>query len=226
MGVPPPRGLNTPQNKVCLPFTCANRSVHGLGKRYVKVRTGKHEFPFGISRPENTDQIFRCSQKFSDETIQKVVFHLLSNRIFRKILVNSVNGKQPRFPAIIFSHPTFSTVDYSSDIFTCFKVINAFKRQKSWIEPPKTLDIFSFGYTTNGVWICKQHHRMMLKSFQIFFSKHRILKIARFFRHVKMMRTPCRFSSLKILRYHDPSLHVFTKQFLLSCSALCLIFRS
>ena len=135
MGVSPPQGLNTPQNKVCLPFTCANRSVHGLGKRYVKVRTGKHEFPFGISRPENTDQIFRCSQKFSDETIQKVVFHLLSNRIFRKILVNSVNGKQPRFPAIIFSHPTFSTVDYSSDILTCFKVINAFKRQNSWNEP-------------------------------------------------------------------------------------------
>ena len=53
----------------------------------------------------------------------------------RKWKAPSVNGNQPRFPAIIFSHPAFSTVDYSSDIFTCFKVINAFKRQNSWNEP-------------------------------------------------------------------------------------------
>ena len=37
-------------------------------------------------------QMFRCSQKFSVGKTQKVVFHLLSNRISRKILVN---GKQP-----------------------------------------------------------------------------------------------------------------------------------
>ena len=55
----------------------------------------EHEFQFGIFRPEKTGppfQMFCCSRKFSDRTTQKVVFHLLSNRIFRKILVN---GKQP-----------------------------------------------------------------------------------------------------------------------------------
>ena len=36
--------------------------------------------------------IFRCSEKCSDGTTQKVVFHLLSKPIFRKILVH---GKQP-----------------------------------------------------------------------------------------------------------------------------------
>ena len=46
----------------------------------------EHEFPFGIFRPEKTGlpfQMFRCSRKFSNGTTHKVVFHLLSNGIFR-----------------------------------------------------------------------------------------------------------------------------------------------
>ena len=38
-------------------------------------------------------QMFRCSWKFSAETTKKVMFHLLSNRIFQNLFVN---GKQPR----------------------------------------------------------------------------------------------------------------------------------
>ena len=38
--------------------------------------------------------MFRCSLKFSAGTIQKVVFHLLSNRIFQK---RFVNGKSNLF---------------------------------------------------------------------------------------------------------------------------------
>ena len=48
------------------------------------ILSGKTGLPF---------QMFRCSRKFSVGKTQKVVFHLLSNRISRKILVN---GKQPR----------------------------------------------------------------------------------------------------------------------------------
>ena len=36
--------------------------------------------------------MFRCSRKFSAGTTQKVVFHLLFNRVFCKLFVN---GKQP-----------------------------------------------------------------------------------------------------------------------------------
>ena len=32
--------------------------------------------------------MLRCSRKFSAGTTQKVVFHLISNRIFRKLFVN------------------------------------------------------------------------------------------------------------------------------------------
>ena len=49
------------------------------------ISSGKTGLPF---------QMFRCSRKFSVGKTQKVVFHLLSNRISRKILVN---GKQPLF---------------------------------------------------------------------------------------------------------------------------------
>ena len=38
--------------------------------------------------------MFVCSRKFSAGKTQKGVFHLLSNRIFRK---HFVNGKQPLF---------------------------------------------------------------------------------------------------------------------------------
>ena len=37
-------------------------------------------------------RMFRCSRKFSGGTTQKLVFHLLSNRISRNLFVN---GKQP-----------------------------------------------------------------------------------------------------------------------------------
>ena len=67
----------------CLPFTWANRSVHGLGKWCAKLRTGKfrpgiafticknqfhlvendgeHKFPLGILRLEKQDYLFSCS---------------------------------------------------------------------------------------------------------------------------------------------------------------------
>ena len=47
--------------------------------------------------------MFRCSREFSVGKTQKVVFHLLSNRISRKILVN---GKQL---GIKFHHPPCQT---------------------------------------------------------------------------------------------------------------------
>ena len=49
------------------------------------IPSGKTGLPF---------QTFRCSGKFSTGTTQKVVYHLLSNRNFRKVVVN---GKQPLF---------------------------------------------------------------------------------------------------------------------------------
>ena len=55
----------------------------------------ENEFLIGIFRAQKTGlpfQMFLCSRKFSAGMTQKVVFHLLSNWIFRKILVN---GKQP-----------------------------------------------------------------------------------------------------------------------------------
>ena len=54
----------------------------------------EHEFPIGIPSGKTVlpFQVFRCSRKFCAGTTQKVVFHLLSNRIVLKIFVN---GKQP-----------------------------------------------------------------------------------------------------------------------------------
>ena len=52
----------------------------------------EHEFPSG--KTGLSFQMFRCSRKFSAGTTKKVMFHLLSNRIFRNIFVN---GKQPGF---------------------------------------------------------------------------------------------------------------------------------
>ena len=45
----------------------------------------EHEFPFGKFRPEKQDT----------KMTQKVVFHLLSNWIFKKLFVN---GKQSMLP--------------------------------------------------------------------------------------------------------------------------------
>ena len=53
------------------------------------ISSGKTGLPF---------QMFRCSRKFSVGKTQKVVFHLRSNRISRKILVN---GKQPLFAVLL-----------------------------------------------------------------------------------------------------------------------------
>ena len=54
----------------------------------------EHKFPLGIFRPEKQAfHMFYCSQNFSAETTQKGAFHLLSNRILWKLLVN---GKQPQ----------------------------------------------------------------------------------------------------------------------------------
>ena len=70
----------------CLPFTWVNRSVYGLSKvtriSVWNISSGKTGLPF---------QMFRFSRKFSVGKTQKVVFHLLTNRISRKILVS---GKQ------------------------------------------------------------------------------------------------------------------------------------
>ena len=55
----------------------------------------EHELPFGIFRPGKIGlpfQMFYCSRKFSTETIQQVLFHLLSTRIFWKLFEHE---KQP-----------------------------------------------------------------------------------------------------------------------------------
>lgn len=55
----------------------------------------EHEFPFGIFRPGKIGlsfQMFYCSRKFSTETIQQVLFRLLSTRIFWKLFEHE---KQP-----------------------------------------------------------------------------------------------------------------------------------
>ena len=103
----------------CLPFTWANRSVHGLDKWFEKFRTGKfrpgiafticsnqfhlpengfeemeHEFPFVIFCPAKKGlpfQMFRCSRKFSVGKTQNVVFHYFPT---------GFSGKQPVFSQI------------------------------------------------------------------------------------------------------------------------------
>ena len=59
----------------------------------------EHEFQFGIFRPEKQDYLADVPllPEISDGTTQKVVFHSLFKRIFRKILIN---GKQPLNKAI------------------------------------------------------------------------------------------------------------------------------
>ena len=51
-------------------------------------------------------QMFRCSRKFSVRTSQKVVFHLLSNRIFRKLV---------GFAFRLFSLACFAAMQISSN---------------------------------------------------------------------------------------------------------------
>ena len=55
----------------------------------------EHKFPFGALRSEKQGHLFRYSfapENFPSGMIQRGVFHLLSNRIFRKLFAN---GKQP-----------------------------------------------------------------------------------------------------------------------------------
>jgi len=57
---------------------------------------------------------FRCSRKFSTGTTRRVVFHLLSNRYFRNLLVN---GKRPIFsPKLV---PLRSLRSSFIDSFSC-----------------------------------------------------------------------------------------------------------
>jgi len=76
-------------------FTTCRKSVPFTEKLPRKPETGikvgfeemEHEFPFGTSRPEKPEYVLRFSvapENFSNGMTQKVMFHLLSNRIFRK----------------------------------------------------------------------------------------------------------------------------------------------
>ena len=71
----------------------------------------EHEFPFGTFRSEKKEdylvQEFHCSMKLCTGTTQKVVFHLLSNRIFRNLLVN---GKPPISPLIFLTYHEKKTI--------------------------------------------------------------------------------------------------------------------
>ena len=72
----------------------------------------------------------RCSRKFSNKAISKVVFHLPSKRIFRKLFVNCkqpitlksqpVDTDMARRKMSIVATPTFSVVFLSCKVFNCF----------------------------------------------------------------------------------------------------------
>ena len=51
----------------------------------------EYTFPFGKFQPVKQDYLFRCSVASGNFPLTRPVFHLLSNRICRKIFVN---GKQ------------------------------------------------------------------------------------------------------------------------------------
>ena len=77
--------LHLPKNGregVKLVWRCLWRN--GIRISVWNIPSGKTGLPF---------QMFRCSRKFSTGKTQKVLFHLLSKRIFRKLFGN---GKQPR----------------------------------------------------------------------------------------------------------------------------------
>ena len=81
-----------------------HESVSFTGKRPRRPETGikhgfeemEHDFCWDIQsgKPGLSFQMYRCSWKFSAGTTKKVMFRLLSNRIFRNLFVN---GKQPSF---------------------------------------------------------------------------------------------------------------------------------
>ena len=57
--------------------------------RVWNIPTGQTELPF---------QTFRFFRKFSIRTTRKIVFHLLSNRIFQKLFLNGKQAVGPKFP--------------------------------------------------------------------------------------------------------------------------------
>ena len=75
----------------------------------------EHEFLFGIFRPEKQDYLFRCSVapgNFPPERPKKVMFHSLSNLIFRNLFIN---GKQPGFLCAL-TNLNFKEYIYCNDV--------------------------------------------------------------------------------------------------------------
>ena len=70
-------------------------------------------------------RMFRCSWKFSAGTVQKVLFHLLSDRILRKLFVN---GKKP----LSYSKSRFP-LKYCAGIEYVILIIHRVKKLNHWI---------------------------------------------------------------------------------------------
>ena len=166
----------------CLPFTWANRSVHGSGKWFVKFRTGK--FRPGIAFATCTNQFhlpengregleysnrktglpfrtFRCSQKFTTGKTQTIVSDSLSNRISRKIFVN---GKQLLFykPGSFFINALSLTNTLYSG--TKNKLLLDFLIQKKFEKNWRVID--PCGYRN---WpLCRHFSHLLLFHFFIF----------------------------------------------------------
>ena len=82
-------------------------------------------------------QMFRCSRKFSVRTSQKVVFHLLSNRIFRKLV---------GFAFRLFSLACFAAMQISSNkriVFLYIRSPHSFLHSKG---------LFTWRWGTPGRW--------------------------------------------------------------------------
>ena len=87
-------------------FTICKNQFHSqkwLWRPKTHVKTDleemEHEFLFGTFHPEKQDYLFRCSiapgNFLLSRMAQKVMFHLLSNRIFLKRFVKMVNNPYP-----------------------------------------------------------------------------------------------------------------------------------
>ena len=107
----PERSLNQPKaTRVC--FRSINQSNRSISVRllflfcsrvFISRSYKNRSIPSGKTRL--AFQMFRCSWKFSAGKTQRVMFHVLSNLIFRKLLVNS---KQPLwFTLVLFRSPIF-----------------------------------------------------------------------------------------------------------------------
>ena len=80
------------------------RIKHGFEENGTRISVWN--IPFG-KKEDYLVQEFHCSLKLCTGTTQKVVFHLLSNRIFRNILVN---GKPPISPLIFLTYHEKKTI--------------------------------------------------------------------------------------------------------------------